>query len=156
MSKTDINEVMKEGGGGRSGTGGPRARRWTSALIVAEIALTLVLLAGAGFMMRSFLALYRMDLGFETSQLLTMRLTLPLAKYPKAEPRTALFQHLEERLRGVSAIQAAALTSNPPMFGGFLRQLTIDGRPVAPGERAPEVTVVSVERGLLRHARACG
>src|SRR4029079_879411 len=74
VSKTDINEVMKEGGGGGGGTGGPRARRWTSALIVVEIALTLVLLAGAGFMMRSFMALYRMDLGFETSQLLTMRL----------------------------------------------------------------------------------
>jgi predicted permease len=149
VSKTDINEVMKEGGGGRSGTGGPRARRWTSALIVAEIALTLVLLAGAGFMMRSFLALYRMDLGFETSQLLTMRLSLPLAKYPKAAPRTVLFQRLEERLRTVSAIKAAALTSNPPMFGGFLRQLTIDGRPVVVGERVPDVTVVSVSAGYF-------
>ena len=78
---------MKEGGG-RSGTGGMRARRWTSALIVAEVVLTLVLLAGAGFMMRSFLALYRMDLGFDTSHLLTMRLTLPLTKYPQREPRT--------------------------------------------------------------------
>jgi putative ABC transport system permease protein len=148
VSKTDINEVMKEGGG-RSGTAGPRARRWTSALIVGEIALTVVLLAGAGFMMRSFMALYRMDLGFETSQLLTMRLTLPLTKYPKGEPRTALYQRLEERLRGVSAIQAAALTSSPPMFGGFLRQLTIDGRPLSPGDRAPEVTVVSVSAGYF-------
>ena len=60
--------MRKEGGGGRGGTGGPRARRWTSALIVAEIALTLVLLAGAGFMMRSFLALYRMDLGIDSSR----------------------------------------------------------------------------------------
>jgi predicted permease len=148
VSKTDINEVMKESGG-RSGTGGPRARRWTSALIIAEIALTLVLLAGAGFMMRSFMALYRMDLGFETSRLLTMRLTLPLAKYPKGEPRTALYQHLEERLRGVSAIQSAALTSNPPMFGGFLRQMAIDGRPIVAGERAPEVTVLSVSAGYF-------
>ncbi|MCU1384149.1 MAG: hypothetical protein JWL71_2846 [Acidobacteria bacterium] len=149
VSKTDINEVMKEGGGGRGGTGGPRARRWTSALIVAEIALTLVLLAGAGFMMRSFMTLYRMDLGFETSRLLTMRLSLPLSKYPKGEPRTALYQHLEERLRGVSAIQSAALTTNPPMFGGFLRQMTIDGRPAAAGERALDVTVVSVSAGYF-------
>jgi putative ABC transport system permease protein len=148
VSKTDINEVMKEGGG-RSGTGGPRARRWTSALIVAEIALTLVLLAGAGFMMRSFMALYRMDLGFETSQLLTMRLALPLTKYPRAAPRAALFQRLEERLRGINTIQAAALTSAPPMFGGFLRQMSIDGRPIAAGERAPEVTVVSVSAGYF-------
>ncbi len=148
VSKTDVNEVMKEGGG-RSGTGGPRARRWTSALIVVEVALTLVLLAGAGFMMRSFLALYQMDLGIETSHLLTMRLTLPLTKYPKPEPRTALYQRLEERLRGVSAIQASALTSNPPMFGGSLRQLAVDGRPAPAVERPPEVTVVIISPGYF-------
>ena len=106
VSKTDVNEVMKEGGG-RSGTGGMRARRWTGALIVAEVVLTLVLLAGAGFMMRSFLTLYRMDMGFDSSHLLTMRLTLPLTKYPQREPRTAVYQRLEERLRGVRAIQSS-------------------------------------------------
>ena len=66
--------------GCRGGTGGFRGRRWTRTLIVGQIALTLVLLAGAGFMMRSFLTLYRMDLGMDTSRLLTMRLYLPLTK----------------------------------------------------------------------------
>src|SRR4030095_7322845 len=70
ISKTDINEVMKEGG--RGGSGGQRARRRTSALIVGELTLTLLLLAGAGFMIRSFLALYRLDLGIETAHLLSM------------------------------------------------------------------------------------
>ena len=149
VSKTDLNEVMKDGGGGRGGTGGPRARRWTSALIVVEIALTLVLLAGAGFMMRSFLALYRMDLGIDSSRVLTMRLSLPLGKYPKPEPRTLLFRRLAERLRGVSAIQASAITSNLPMLGGFLRQLNVEGRPNRAGERPPEVTVVSVSEGYF-------
>ena len=64
VSKTDLNEVLKEGG--RAGSSGMRARRWTSVLIVAELALTLVLLSGAGLMMRSFLNLYRMDVGVET------------------------------------------------------------------------------------------
>jgi len=148
VSKTDLNEVMKEAGG-RGGTGGPRARRWTSALIIIEIVLTLVLLAGAGFMMRSFLALYQMDLGFETSHLLTMQLALPLGRYPTREPRTVLYQHLEERLRGVSAIQASAITSNLPMTGGFLRQLFVDDRAAPAGERPPEVTVVSVSTGYF-------
>jgi len=72
VSKTDVNEVLKEAAG-RSGTGGQRARRWAGVLIVGELALTLVLLAGSGFMLRSFFALYRQDLGsIDTSRLLTM------------------------------------------------------------------------------------
>jgi putative ABC transport system permease protein len=148
ISKTDVNDVLKEAGG-RSGTGGRRARRWTSALIVVEVALTLVLLAGAGFMMRSFLALYRMNFATDTSHILTMRLSLPLMKYPKPEPRTALYQHIEERLRGISAIQASGITTNPPLFGGLLRQLAVDGRSVATGERPPEVTMVSISAGYF-------
>jgi putative ABC transport system permease protein len=148
VSKTDVHEVLKDAGG-RSGTGGSRARRWTGALIVIELALTLVLLAGAGFMMRSFLALYQMNLGADTSHVLAMRMFLPLGKYPGPEPRTALYQRIEERLRGISAIRAAAITSNPPMFGGFLRQLSVDGRATPPGERRPEVTMVSVSAGYF-------
>jgi predicted lysophospholipase L1 biosynthesis ABC-type transport system permease subunit len=137
VSKTDVHEVLKDAGG-RSGTSGSRARRWTSALIVVEVALTLVLLAGAGFMMRSFLALYQMNIGVDTSHLLTMRVFLPLGKYPKPELRAALYQRIEERLRGISAIQASALTTNPPMFGGFSRQLSVEGRSVTPGDRLPD------------------
>jgi putative ABC transport system permease protein len=143
VSKTDVHEVLKDAGG-RSGAGGGRARRWTSALIVVELTLTLVLLAGAGFMMRSFLAMYQMNIGADTSHLLTMRLFLPLGKYPRPEQRTALYQQLEQRLKGVSAIRASAITSNAPMQGGFVRQLTVNGRSAAPGERPPEVTMVSI------------
>jgi putative ABC transport system permease protein len=126
-----------------------RAKRWTGALIVVEIVLTLVLLAGAGFMMRSFLTLYAMDIGVDTSRLLTMNLALPLAKYPRAEPRTALYQQLEERLRRVSAIQSAGITTNVPTFGGFLRQLSVDGRPAPAGEKLPDVTMVSISPGYF-------
>ena len=106
-----MNAVLKEGG--RGGTGGLRVRRWTRALIVAEIALTIVLLAGAGFMMRSFLTLYRMDLGVDASQLLTMRLRLSNTKYPEQGPRTELFRQFEERLAGINEIQASTLTHRP-------------------------------------------
>jgi len=109
VSKTDVNEVLKEGG--RAGSGGLRARRWSRTLIIAEVALTLVLLAGAGFMMRSFLTMYRMDTGLETSRLLTMQIYLPLTKYPEMAPRTVLFRQFEERLRGISAIEASAMAT---------------------------------------------
>jgi hypothetical protein len=67
ISKTNVNDVIKEGG--RSGAGGVRTRRWTGALMVTELTLTLVLLAGAGFMMRSFVNMYRIDVGVDTSRL---------------------------------------------------------------------------------------
>ena len=148
VTKTDLNEVLKDAGG-RSGTGGSRARRWTGALIVTEIALTLVLLAGAGFMMRSFLKLYGADLGIDTSRVLTMRMFLPLAKYPDRDSRIALFQRIEERLRGVGALESAALTTNTPLGGGPLRQLTVEGRPPAAGDRLPDVTMLSVSAGYF-------
>jgi len=78
-----------------------------------------------------------------------MRMFLPLAKYPGREPRIALFQRIEERLHGIPAIQAAALASNAPLMGGFLRQLSIDGRAAAPGERLPDVTMVSIGAGYF-------
>jgi len=148
VTKTDVNEVMKEGGG-RSGTGGMRARRWTSGLIIVEVVLTIVLLAGAGFMMRSFLKAYGADVGVETSRLLTMRVFLPLAKYPSRDSRIALFQRIEERFGAITAIKAATLTSNPPLFGGFMRQLAIEGRPAPTGDRPPEVSMVTISSGYF-------
>ena len=142
ISKTDINEVLKEGG--RTGGGGIRARRWTGALIVAELTLTIVLLAGAGFMMRSFLTLYRLDLGFETSHLLTMALQLPDRKYPTPEQRAAFYQRLDERLGALPTIRGGTVASNPPMMGGAALRLTIEGRPPPTGELPPQVTRLAV------------
>jgi putative ABC transport system permease protein len=99
--------------------GGRRARRWTDFLIVGEIVLTLVLLSGAGFMMGSFLTLASMDTGMETSRLLTMQMYLPLTQYPDPEPRRELYEELEDRLSSVTAIQASALTTAPPLSGGI-------------------------------------
>ena len=143
VSKTDVNEVLKEGG--RSGTGGIRARRWTGGLIIAELALTLALLAGAGFMIRNFLTLYTTDLGIDTSRLLTMSLALPERKYPSIEQRLAFYQQLQERLQANGRIRAVTITSNAPTMGGFGRQLAVEGRPLASGEQPPNVTMLTVD-----------
>lgn len=144
VSKTDVNELLKEGG--RSGTAGVRARRWTGALIVAELALTVVLLAGAGFMMRNFFALYRLDLGIDTSRLLVLRLALPERKYPSIDERRAFYRQLEDRLEANGQIEAVSIVSHVPMQGGFSRRLAIDGRPPREGEQVPLVTMVTVDR----------
>jgi predicted permease len=142
ISKTNINEVLKEGG--RSGSGGVRTRKWTAALIVAELTLTLVLLAGAGFMMRSFLNMYRMDVGIETSRLLTMGFILPARKYPQAEMRKEFLRRVEERFNSLGDVVGASTTSSAPLFGGTPRQLLIDGRPPQASDTPRTVTMLSV------------
>jgi predicted permease len=141
VSKTSLNEVLKEGG--RSGSSGVRARRWTSALLVTQVALTLVLLAGAGFMMRSFMTLYTIDAVVDTSQLLTMQLSLNDRKYPTPEKRNSFVRQLDERLAGISGLDAVTTASNWPLGGGMGLQLTIEGR-TDPNSRPPMVTMVSV------------
>jgi predicted permease len=141
-SKTDVNEVLKEGG--RSGTGALRTQRWSGALVVAELALTLVLLAGAGFMMRSFLALYRMDLGIDTSQLLTMRLALANEKYPTPAQKAAFYDRIDERLAALAGVKSATIATSVPLGGGLSRQLDIEAQPLTAGESAPNVTMVLV------------
>jgi len=141
VSRTNVNEMLKEGG--RTGSSGIRARRWTAALIVAEVALTLILLAGAGFMMRSFLSMYRMEPGFETSRLLTMNMILPARKYPSLEDRNTFLQRIEEHLSASADIEAVSTTTNPPLSGGGTRRLEIDGR-ATDAEQRPTVTILSI------------
>ncbi|MQA89281.1 MAG: FtsX-like permease family protein [Gemmatimonas sp.] len=142
VSRTDVNEVLKEGG--RSGSAGMRARRWTSTLVVGELVLTLVLLSGAMFMMRSFMSLYRMDTGFDTQSLLTMQMYLPLTKYPEPGPRQQLFENLERRLGDEAALEASTLATVPPVSGGAQPPLQIEGGDEVEPELRPVVTLVTV------------
>jgi predicted permease len=141
VSRTSLSEVLKEGG--RSGSSGIRAHRWTSGLLVVQVALTLVLLAGGGFMVRSFFVLYRLDLGFETPRVLTMQLNLNDRRYPTARERNEFARQVRERLAGIGAIERVTTASNFPLSGGWGADLTIDGQS-DPNARRPTVTLVSV------------
>lgn len=142
ISKPNLNEFLREGT--RGGFSGMRARRWTGALVIAELALTLVLLAGAGSFLRSFLELYRVDPGVETSGLMRMQLVLAQAKYPTPGQQAAFYQQLETRLNVVPGISAATLASALPLGGGFVRELSIEGRPPTAGESLPAVSMLTV------------
>jgi putative ABC transport system permease protein len=142
VSRTSVSEVLKDGG--RSGSSGMRAGRWTTGLIVAELTLTLVLLSGAGLMMRSFLNLYRMDIGLDTSRLVTMRLIFPVRTYASLEARALFLQRLDERLNGISAIEAASSANRVPFGNASLRRLEIDGRPDMTGAQRPLVGFVAI------------
>jgi putative ABC transport system permease protein len=143
LSKTDVNDVLKDSG--RS-AGGARARRWTGALMVFELALTLVLLTGAGLLVRSFVTRYRTDLVIDTTNLFTGRLTLPIQKYRTPEQQGLFLGQLEQRLASNPALAAATIASDVPLVssGGVSRQLSIDGRPQASNQKPPAVSYVRV------------
>lgn len=141
VSKTDVNGLMKEGG--RTGIA-PRARRWTHALLVAELALTFILLAGAGLMVRSFLALYRADGVVDASQVLTVELALPDGKYPTPEQRADFYLRLDDRLRGIPGVSLATVASTRPFVGAPSRQLSFSERPAVAGDSLPSVSVVGI------------
>jgi putative ABC transport system permease protein len=142
VSRTSVNEVLKEGGRGNSS--GRRAQWLSSTMVVVEIALTIVLLVGAGLMTRSFLKLYSQDLGIKPDYLLTMRLNLPETKYPKPEVRREFYDRLAPRLAALSGAESAAISTSVPPQGGGGRDLEIDGRPPAPGVTRPTVTTIIV------------
>jgi putative ABC transport system permease protein len=141
IARTDVNEVLKEGG--RSGSAGNRVRRWTSVLVVGELALTLALLAGAGFMMRNFLTLYQLDIGVDTSRLLTMSLVLPDAKYPALEQRLAFYQQVQDRLG--RRFETVSVATNAPMQGGLPRRFEVVGRTTEPDQELPTVTMIGID-----------
>jgi putative ABC transport system permease protein len=143
VTKTNVHDVLKEGG--RGNAGGLRARWLTGTMVVLELALTLVLLVGAGLMVRSFLKVYALDLGIRTQNLMTMRMQLPDAKYPTPDTRRAFYDRLAPRLASLPGAESAALTTSVPPFGSGRRGLDIEGRPVRKaGEEAPQVAVVTI------------
>jgi putative ABC transport system permease protein len=142
VSRANVNETLKEGG--RSGSSGLRTRRWTNGLIVAQLALTLVLLAGAGFMMRSFFEIYTREIGIDTSRVLTMQMILPVRKYPTVESRTMFMDRAEEQLSAAADIEAVSTATSLPGGGAFTRQLEFADRPEVSESERPVVTMLSV------------
>ena len=142
VSKTNLNDILKEGG--RGNAGGRRARWLASSMVIAELALTIVLLAGAGMMIRSFMKLYALDIGVDTSRMLTMRLSLADKKYTTPERRRLFYDALVPRLSALPGVAAASITSAPPATGAGSRQLEIDGRPPVDPEKLPQVTTMFV------------
>ncbi|MGH9837616.1 MAG: ABC transporter permease [Blastocatellia bacterium] len=132
-SRTDLNETLKEGG--RSSGGGGH-NRFRGLLVVSEVALALLLLVGAGLMLRSFIRLMSVDPGLDPQNVLTMDIRLPRSKYQPPQ-QAAFFQQLLERLRALPGVQSAGAVYPLPLGGaeegmGF----GIEGRPpAAPGEQ---------------------
>ena len=159
ISRGNLNSVLNEGG--RGNAGGHRVRWLSGTMVVVELMLTIVLLVGAGLLVRSFLSLYNLDIGIQTNRLMAMRLQLPETKYPKSEDRRAFYDRLEPQLAAIGGIEAIAVTTAVPPFPSGQRAFDIDGRTqqdVAAETSVPVVTVspqfFDVVRAPLSRGRA--
>ncbi len=130
-AKRNVVESLKDSGKGV--TGGLRRGWLRHSLIVVEVALSLMLLAGAGLLMRSFVALQRVDLGLNPENILVARLPLPRGQYDTAAAKQRFFQTLLPRLQSLPGVVAATETSTLPPYGGIGTEIEIPGK--TPAER---------------------
>jgi putative ABC transport system permease protein len=137
-SKFNLNESLREGG--RAGTAGTARQRFRNILAVAEVALSLVLLAGAGLLIESFLRLEKSNPGFEPDNTLTMELSLPDSSYAKDAQKTAFYDQLLARLAAQPGLSQAALVSSLPLQGhSNHNSFQVEGRP--PGKTLQDLPI---------------
>src|ERR1041384_3821475 len=135
-SKTDLNEALKEGG--RASVGHAR-RRFRGALVVLEVALALVLLIGAGLMLKSFTRLMEVRPGFDPHNVLTAQLSLPGTRYAKPEQVGNFYQQLIAHVAAQPGVESAAIINYLPMAGsGGTTSFVIEGRPAPKQGDYPE------------------
>ena len=146
-SRVDLNDTLKEGGRGSTGVRS-RAR---SLLVVTEIALSLMLLVGAGLMIQSFVRLRHVNIGLDPKNVLTASVSLPQTKYREPESRTQFFKQLVERVRNLPGVESASGTGTLPLAGCcWGRSLTVEGYPVLSVGQAPVIQHTVVTPGYFR------
>jgi len=135
-ARADVQEGLREGA--RQAGGGVRHRRFRHALVVSEIALAVVLLVGAGLMLRTFTNLRGVDPGFDAHNVLTLRASLPLARYATGDERVRFFQEAVARVRELPGVTSAGAISFLPFTSlGAATSFTIAGQPPPlPGQDA--------------------
>ena len=148
-SKPHLNQALKEGGKGTSA--GARSRRLRQTIVVAEVALALTLLVGAGLLLKSFVRLQRVDPGFNSRGILTATIGLPRTGYPERRQITAFYGQLIERLKALPGVQAAGAVSDLPLGGGASDvSFVVQGRPLPPPGQRPAAWYNSVTTDYFR------
>jgi predicted permease len=150
QSSVDVkHDALKEGG--RGSTANSFSQRLRHALIVGELALSLILLNGAGLLLKSFLRLQEVDAGFRPDHVLTMRISLPEAKYSKPEQIRAFFNEVTDRVSKLPGVQAVGAVSSLPLSGsGSSGTTTIDTHAVPPDQASPEADWRVVTPGYFK------
>jgi putative ABC transport system permease protein len=147
ISKTDVQETLKESGRGSSG--GRRHNRLRSLLIVGEVALSVVLLVGAGLLFRSFLQLQAVNTGFTPQQVLTMRLSPAGRSYRLDADYIAFYKQATERISAIPGVEAVGAINTLPLDKGPTAGYRIEGRPLLTTDKWPGANYRCVSTGYF-------
>ena len=140
-SRLALNEVLKEGGRNSAGGAGTRLR---SAFVVTEIALAVVLLVGAGLMMKSLLRLLQTSPGFNPENVLTMTVVLPATKYTEDSRQILFMDQLKERIQSIPGVSAIGMVNILPLQGGNTTRVNVEGDPIPPPGQEIEANIRDV------------
>src|SRR5271170_7460928 len=149
-SRTDVNHSLKEGE--RGALTSHRRNTIRSLLIVSELALALVLLTGAGLLLKSLYHLIEVNPGFQPENVLTATFDLPNSKYADASQQAAFLDQLLQRVNSVPGVEAAGLTDTLPLFGGpnaLIMGVQVKGEPPPEPQKSPVITVIGVSPGYF-------
>jgi putative ABC transport system permease protein len=151
LSKLDVNTALKDGGrGSLSGAGGGGRRNLSAVLVIGEMALAVVLLAGAGLMIRSFLKIYTADLGVKAANILTASVRLPAAGYPSVQAQTAFFDRLTTRLKSIPGVDSVALADSLPGLYAPRLPYEVAGAPPVDEQRRPTLSALVISPDYFR------
>jgi len=149
LARTNVNEALKQGTGRTDADSGGRVTR--NILVVCEVGLSLVLLVGAGLMIRTLWALHDVKPGVDPHNVLTFRVTLPREKYPKPEQQLNFYKQLVGRLISLPGVESAGTIDSLPFTNdGSTQPVAIEGRPAVEFAMQPEVAVRTISPGYLR------
>jgi putative ABC transport system permease protein len=152
LTREDVNQALKQGfGRTASDSAGNRTR---SVLVVCEVALSLMLLIGAGLLIRSLWVLRNVNPGFDPNRVITMTVSLPATKFPAPAQLISFFDQVLQRVRPLPGVQSAGLIDSLPLGGsGSHQPIAIEGRPPAPMSEMPEVDVRLISPGYVSAMR---
>jgi len=145
----DLRGSLQEGGRGSQGAG-KRTRRLRDGLVAAEVALSVILLLGAGLLVRSFVGLQQVPSGFEPAPVMTLRFSLPDARYEEDEQQIAFYRELQRELEGLSGVEVAGAGFPLPLSGSnYVLTFAVEGRPTPKPNEEPSTNVRFVTPGYL-------
>ena len=151
MTRSDVNDALKQGLGRTDASSGSSATR--SALVVVEVALSLVLLIGAGLMIRSLAKLQTIDPGFDQHNVLTMNVQVNKKQFADATQQSQFFNQVFERVHAIPGVEAVGAIDDLPLNGGSSQPVAIEGHPVVALSEQPEVSVRVATPGYLQAMR---